>query len=242
MNSINEFVTPKKKLTSNVRRGARIPQRNTSWHTNIAERRKYVAFYSKRGLSLSEIVDALFKNNTIDENVRMNPDTGESWNKDTIHRDLRWIHAEWRKESIDLINDAKSVQLAEVQELYKQAWMIFQDIKIPKNLGAVKGTQASLSFATAIELKQKAFDRILKTHHEKNLILGVTADQNDRVTKKDLDEFCASVLLRTSKTLPPEIAEKVIEIMEMARAGTNGALKAPMEEAKFEDIPVDQKG
>lgn len=89
---------------------------NSADEAIIAHRRELVARARLRGATQREIVEGLKQIGFV------NPRTGEPWCLATVHKDLKAIQSDWRKEARQAIDKHKARQLAELQEARRQAW------------------------------------------------------------------------------------------------------------------------
>jgi hypothetical protein len=82
----------------------------------IAHRRELVARARLRGATIREIVVALTAIGFV------NPVTEEPWSKSIVHQDIQALEGEWRQSAQQAIEEHKAQQLAELQEVRRQAW------------------------------------------------------------------------------------------------------------------------
>jgi hypothetical protein len=66
-------------------------------------------------MSLSEI-SALLKKNGF-----FNPVSGRAWSRDVVRRDVRWLEAEYRRDSVRDLSDHKAEFLGRYRELFRKA-------------------------------------------------------------------------------------------------------------------------
>ncbi len=83
----------------------------------IERRREMVAQLVVRRLTIREITDALAKQGA------RNPLTEEPWSRDTIHKDIRALEADWQRRYRATIDEHKAKQLADLEEVLRQGWM-----------------------------------------------------------------------------------------------------------------------
>lgn len=82
----------------------------------INERRVMVSSLMARGLSQHAIVTALAAQKVV------NPETNKPYDLTTIHRDTKAVKAEWHERATQSVQDWKNEQVAQIQELMRQAY------------------------------------------------------------------------------------------------------------------------
>ena len=82
----------------------------------VDDRRARVASFKVRGLSIRQTAVALEKVGVV------NPKTGKGWSALVIHQDLQFLQERWRTEALGDITEAKTRELAKLDEVEAQAW------------------------------------------------------------------------------------------------------------------------
>lgn len=93
---------------------------NGSRNDLVKKRREMVASLRLRGLTEREITEALAKPG---KQQILNPDSGEPYSPQTIHNDLKLLRDEWRERAAEDIKIHHARQLAEIQEIKRQAFL-----------------------------------------------------------------------------------------------------------------------
>ena len=129
---------------------------NSSNKDIIIKRRREVAYWRLRGLTLSEIADKIAKNKNL-----LNPRTGKPYSSVTIHNDIVALNEEWRAESLRDIAAYKSEQLAGIREARRKAWKDGSLTMIAKFLQMeidLLGTDAPIKITWQEEAKAAGLD------------------------------------------------------------------------------------
>ena len=94
----------------------------------IDKRRTLVGRAHLRGASFREIVEGLQRDKRVDPetgeewSLGFNPGTGNPWSLGTIHNDIKHIHEQWRREATRDVAEYVRRQLAELQEVRREAY------------------------------------------------------------------------------------------------------------------------
>jgi len=88
---------------------------NTANEAIEARRLELVASFRLRKLTQREIQEKVAE-------VLMNPATDEPYSLGTINADIKKLEKEWRRSAAAKVEEHKAQQLAEIQEVKRQAW------------------------------------------------------------------------------------------------------------------------
>lgn len=111
---------------------------NTANDVIEAKRLELVASLRLRKLTQREIQEELAK-------TLSNPATGEPYSLGTINGDIKKLEKEWRKAAAVATEQHKAQQLAEIQEIKRQAWHDKDIIAVLRSLdleATITGTKA----------------------------------------------------------------------------------------------------
>jgi hypothetical protein len=118
----------------------------------------------------------------------LNPQTGEPYSRQTVHNDLVLLREKWTESAAQSINEHQVRQLAEIQEIKRQAFLdrdgllalraIDREMKL---LGTAAPERVKIDVTINIELVTRVWNAIQQAGKDPELVLGRLAEQVERV-------------------------------------------------------------